>query len=151
MISHTVLCTASGGLLSQMGGQMDEAFLRILTEDHGEVLREGEFGDMNVKIEDRIITGSLRHYTGSSEEERERVVQTFTKFAMFPEDVPIPAALFDALAASVFGGHGKRPGLKLRAALSTLVRLSLLQGSLSQGLFQHDVSSLPTSSGPLNA
>ena len=85
----------AGGLLSQFGGEMTDEFLRVLTEDHGEVLREGEFGDMNVKIEDRIITGSLKHFRGASEEERERVIGLFTKFGMFPEDVPVPAAMTD--------------------------------------------------------
>ena len=52
------------------------------------------------------------------------------------QDVPVPAALFDTLAGTVFEVSGKRPELKLRSALSTLVRLSLLNGSLAGGLFQ---------------
>jgi hypothetical protein len=75
----------AGGMLLNLGGKMDEEYLQVLTEDHGEVLREGEFGDLNVKIEDRIITGSLKQFRGSSEDERERVVGLFTQFAMFPE------------------------------------------------------------------
>ena len=47
------------------------------------MLREGGFGDEHVKIEDRLITASLRAYEGA---EREEVVALFTSFAIFPED-----------------------------------------------------------------
>ena len=47
------------------------------------VLREGDFGDEHVKIEDRLISASLRAYDGA---EREQVVNLFTSFALFPED-----------------------------------------------------------------
>jgi hypothetical protein len=40
---------------------------------------------------------------------------------------------------SVFGVSGKRPQLKLREALSTLVKLSLLQGTIAGGMYQHDI------------
>ena len=47
------------------------------------MLREGDFGDEHVKIEDRLISASLRAYDGA---EREQVVNLFTSFALFPED-----------------------------------------------------------------
>ena len=52
-------------------------------EDHGEVLREGDFGDGQVKIEDRLISASLRAYEGA---EREQVLGLFHAFCVFPED-----------------------------------------------------------------
>ena len=54
------------------------------------MLREGDLGDGHVKIEDRLITASLRAYDGA---EHEQVVSLFTAFAIFPEDVPIPRGL----------------------------------------------------------
>ena len=48
------------------------------------MLREkGDFGDEHVKIEDRLITASLRAYDGA---EREQVVNLFNLFAIFSED-----------------------------------------------------------------
>ncbi len=43
------------------------------------------------------------------------------------------------LASSVFGASGKRPQLKVRSWLTALLRLSLLQGSPGDGVFQHDI------------
>ena len=52
----------AGSMLEQFGGRATEEFVRLLTEDRGEALREGEYGDEHVKVEDRIITGSLDLY-----------------------------------------------------------------------------------------
>ena len=60
-------------------------------EDHSEVLRQGVSGGKGLRIEDRLITASLRAYDGA---EKEEVVALFTTFAVFPEDVPIPRGLF---------------------------------------------------------
>ena len=102
----------AGSMLEQLGGVIDERYLRLLTEDRGEAIREGEFGDEHVALEDRIITSSLASYSGA---ERESVIDLFHSFAMFPEDVPIPAALFDCFPTTVFGGKGKRPQLQVRS------------------------------------
>jgi hypothetical protein len=51
----------------------------------------------------------------------------------------VPRGLFDLLASSVFGAVGKRPQLKVRSWLTALLRLSLIQGSMADGLFQHDI------------
>merc|ERR1719408_64444 len=131
-----LVLAVAGGMLAEAGGRVTEEFVGLLQEDHGEVLREGDFGDEHVKIEDRLISASLRAYDGA---EREEVVALFTSFAMFPEDVPVPGKLFDLLASSIFGATGKRPQLKVRSWLTALLRLSLLQGSMVDGVFQHDI------------
>merc|ERR1719428_668115 len=131
-----LVLAVAGGMLAEAGGRVTEDFVALLNEDHGEVLREGDVGDENVKIEDRLISASLRAYDGA---EREQVVALFAAFAIFPEDVPVPRGLFDLLARSFFGAEGKRPHLKVRSWLTALLRLSLLQGSISDGLFQHDI------------
>ena len=66
-----------------MGGVITSDFVEILSEDHGEVLREGEFGDSLVKIEDQIIGASLQQYQGP---QRDGVLRLFHFFAVFPED-----------------------------------------------------------------
>merc|ERR550514_2278876 len=131
-----LVLAVAGGMLAEAGGRLSEEFVKLLQEDHGEVLREGEFGGAQVKIEDRLISASLRAYEGA---EREQVVALFTLFALFPEDVPVPRGLFDLLASSIFGASGKRPQLKVRSWLTALLRLSLLQGSMVDGVFQHDI------------
>ena len=55
------------------------------------------------------------------------------------KDIPVPRGLFDLLADSVFGAKGKRPHLMVRSWLTALLRLSLLQGSTADGVFQHDI------------
>ena len=75
--------------MAESGGQVDEEFVQLLQEDHGEVLREkGDFGgdpeNLHWSVEDRLITASLKAYEGH---EREQVVGLFLSFAVFPEDV----------------------------------------------------------------
>merc|ERR1719408_740604 len=131
-----LVLAVAGGMLAEAGGRVTAEFVGLLQEDHGEVLREGDTGDEHVKIEDRLISASLRAYDGA---ERELIVGLFNSFAMFPEDVPIPRGLFDLLAGSVFGGTGKRPHLMVRSWLTALLRLSLLQGSMGDGVYMHDI------------
>ncbi len=83
----------------------------MMTEDHNEVLRTGELGDVRVTVEDRIISGTLRHYEGKDSTE---VVSFFYTFAIFPEDARIPSAFFTLCAKPVFGAGGKRPQLQAR-------------------------------------
>ena len=71
-------------MLAEAGGVVTEDFVGLLQEDHGEVLREGDFGNEHVKIEDRLISASLRAYDGA---ERDQVVNLFNSFAIFPEDL----------------------------------------------------------------
>ena len=47
----------------------------MLSEDHGEVLRQGAFGDEHVAIEDRLITNSLRGYIGAEREQVRRLLR----------------------------------------------------------------------------
>ena len=126
----------AGSMLEQFGGKCTDEYLRLLTEDRGEALREGEYGDMHVKVEDRIITATLDNYKGG---EAEQVKNLFLAMAIFPEDVPIPASLFDLLAEKHFGASGKRPGLQVRSWLTALIRLSLVIGSLADGVYMHDI------------
>ena len=100
----------AGGLLKQAGGVINRAFVDMLSEDHGEVLREGEFGDLHVSLEDRLVGQSLEYYQGAH---RDGVLRLFSFFAAFPEDVPIPAGFFEMFATSLLGAVGKRPQLQV--------------------------------------
>ena len=62
-------------------GSIDDDFVKLLSEDNREVLREGEFGDMNVRIEDRLINASLSSIQSS---EKAQIKALFQWFAVFP-------------------------------------------------------------------
>ena len=49
------LAVAGGILQDQFFGSADDGYVAALTADNGEVLREGEFGDENVVLEDRPV------------------------------------------------------------------------------------------------
>ena len=100
----------AGGLLKQAGGVINPEFVDMLSEDHGEVLREGEFGDLHVSLEDRLVGKSLEHYQGAY---RDGVLKLFSFFAAFPEDVSVPASVFEMFATSLLGAVGKRPQLQV--------------------------------------
>ena len=113
----------AGGLLKQAGGVINRAFVDMLSEDHGEVLREGEFGDLHVSLEDRLVGKSLEHYQGAY---RDGVLKLFSFFAAFPEDVPVPASVFEMFATSLLGAVGKRPQLQVRDWSAVAPRAPLL-------------------------
>ena len=119
----------AGGVLESHGGVVDEAFLELLASEEKEVLREGEVGDMMVSIEDRLINASLAAITGKDKPSIEKL---FRFFAVFPEDVPVPAAVFDVLADRLAGADVKRPQLKVRSWLTSLVRCNLVRGSIQR-------------------
>ena len=124
-----LVLSVAGGLLQQLGGRIDAEFVQMLGADNAEVLRErvGEFGDHLVGIEDLIISKSLDHCRGA---DKVHIVDLFHHFAIFPEDIPVPAALFDLLA-SVFGGEGKRPHLQVRSWLDALRKMALIMGRVT--------------------
>ena len=69
----------AGGLLRISGGVIDRDFVDMLSADHREVLREGEFGDVRVSLEDRLIGKALEHSHGPH---RDGVVRLFSFFAV---------------------------------------------------------------------
>ena len=131
-----LLLSIAGGMLEQHGGAVDEAFISLLSEDNCEVLREGEYGDLMVSLEDRLIHNSLKQYKGR---DKEQVAGLFRFFAVFPEDVTIPERVLKELAP-LLGCEGmKRPGVKIRSWVSALLRGSLLKGSHQGGVYMHDI------------
>ena len=59
-------------IADQFGGEATDEFAALMDADHGEVLREGEFGDEHVALEDKLITSCLKGYVGA---EREQVLR----------------------------------------------------------------------------
>ena len=51
------LAVAGGMLQDQFGGAVTAEFVALLKEDHGEVLRQGEFGD------EHIVLGDMPNHT----------------------------------------------------------------------------------------
>lgn len=114
------------------------------------MFREGEYGDVNVSIEDHIIGQSLEYYRGP---DRDKVTDMLYNFGLFPEDVPVPAGVFDMLAESIFGARRKKPSLitsacsnrgtmpnlQVRSWLQALSRMALVLGDFETGFYTHDI------------
>jgi hypothetical protein len=128
----------AGGMLSEVRGEVDAAFVELLQEDRGEVLREGELGDQHVAIEDRIIGSSLRGLMAGAKD-KEKVERLFSYFACFAEDVRVPGGVLDLLAPMIAGKDTKRPALKVRSWLGSLLNSTLVMGSYSDGIYMHDI------------
>ena len=75
-----LVLSIAGGML-ESHGSIDDEFVKLLSEDNREVLREGEFGDGNVQIEDRLINASL---TSIQSSEKAQIKALFQWFAVFP-------------------------------------------------------------------
>ena len=75
-----LVLSIAGGML-ESHGSIDDDFVKLLSEDNREVLREGEFGDINVQIEDRLINASLSSIQSS---EKAQIKALFQWFAVFP-------------------------------------------------------------------
>jgi hypothetical protein len=133
-----LVLSIAGGILSDHGGEVDAHFVGLLKEDAGEVLREGEHGDEHVAIEDRIIGLSLSQLMGGSKD-KPMVERLFAYFACFAEDVRVPGAVFDMLAPMLAGEGTKRPALKVKSWLGSLVNSTLVLGTYADGVFMHDI------------
>jgi hypothetical protein len=133
-----LVLSIAGGMLSEIGGEVDAHFVLLLQEDSGELLREGEFGDENVAIEDRIIGSSLRGLMSGSKD-KPMVERLFSYFACFAEDERIPGGVFDLLAPMLACEGLKRPAFKVRSWLGALVNATLVMGTYSDGIYMHDI------------
>lgn len=72
----------------------------------------------------------------------ELVLKVFLFFAIFPEDVPVPAGVFNVLAPILTSIKDlKKAKLSVGSSLCTLMNYNLLKGSLSTGggVFMHDI------------
>ena len=94
------LAVAGGILGDQFDGEVTKNFVELMTAEHGEALRAGQYGDQHVVLEDALITTTLNGYVGG---ERQFIVKLFHMFAAFPE-VRCASAPSSSLAADGLSG-----------------------------------------------
>ena len=134
-----LVLSIAGGMLEEHGGEVDEDFIKILSEEHMESIRVGEKGDELVTIEDRLVQASLNQYQGK---DKVGIEALFRFFAVFPEDVPISMGLLDLLSEQLLKLAGQeviRAQRKVRSWTTALIRCALLKGSLHSGVYFHDI------------
>ena len=131
-----LMLSIAGSMLAQYGEGLNEEFLALLQDDTEVTMRIGEQGDELVDLEDRLINSSLRSYTARDKAEVERL---FYYLAILPEDVPLTMTVLKALSPHLEGSNQKHPGRKLRSWVTALIHLSLLKGSITDGIYMHDI------------
>ena len=124
----------AGALMRELADGWQETLLPALTDALGESAEAGAG-----TIEQRLISASL---DAVAIEERDGVRHLFCVHACFPEDVVVPASVFDALTpllATKLADSSSVSKLRLRRWLMMLLDHSLLRGSIATGVFVHDV------------
>eukprot|EP00929_Paragymnodinium_shiwhaense_P102141 TRINITY_DN65327_c0_g1_i1.p1 TRINITY_DN65327_c0_g1~~TRINITY_DN65327_c0_g1_i1.p1 ORF type:complete len:1298 (-),score=269.62 TRINITY_DN65327_c0_g1_i1:94-3987(-) len=126
-----------GGLLEHLGGPT-----RGLSQEYVDRLRgvpsNGSNSLCHLPVFMRLIDACLACYTGSDGED---LVRVFYTFAAFPENASVPVSVLEAVASVFDGSDDRLPATcrQVRFWLTTLLRMGLLQGSLSEGVYQHPV------------
>lgn len=124
----------AGGMVRDNGQRFTEDILEVMQEGHQLEDEEGR------SLEERVIASSLRIL--AKDKNKELVQKTFNFFAVFPEDVPIPAALLNVLAPIVTKEKNeKKARLTFGSSLTSLLRHNLIKGSLTtgNGVLMHDI------------
>ena len=125
----------AGGMVADVGQGFTEDILEAMMETRGADLAD----EGGLTLETRVISSSLKMIKGKNKALVERV---FKFFAVFPEDVAVPAGVFNALAPLVSGESttGSKVRLAVGSCLGKLMKFNLLKGSLAgAGLFMHDI------------
>ena len=115
-----------------------------LTEDIVEIMKDG--ADLEDEeghtLEERVIGTSLKMLARSSSKNKELAIKIFHYFAVFAEDVSIPAGVFNVLAPVLTNEKNeKKAKITTGNCLSLLLKYNLIKGSLAagSGVFMHDV------------
>ena len=126
----------AGGTVSDSSMGFSQDILDVMKESPDLEDEEG------LSLENRVITSSLTMIKGKNKTLAEK---SFYFFAVFPEDVPIPAAFFDKMVPLLNEddkASEQMARVKMRAAITTLLKYNLLKGSLlpgGSGVFMHDI------------
>jgi hypothetical protein len=129
----------AGGMISDNPDGFTDDVLDLMREDR---LRDQEDeDDSGFTVEERVIECSLKMVKGKN---KDLVLSVFKFFSVFPEDIAVPAGLFNILAPTLIPGekNPKKAKLTLGSCLSTLLKYNLVKGSLGagqQGVFMHDI------------
>ena len=140
LCGHLPLTLAiAGGMVSNNPEGFTNSIVELMSEDH---LREQDDDvDDGTTLEERVITSSLKMIRDKSKTS-DLTVKIFMFFAVFPEDVPVPAGVFRVLASMLADQQNKnKANILIGTSLSTLVKYNLLKGSLmaNSGVFMHDI------------
>ena len=126
----------AGGMIADNGQALTEDIVDVMKESHELEDAEGH------TLEERIISSSVKMMINGAGKHKELVEKAFKFFAVFPEDVPIPAAVFNKMAPLLSNEKNeKKARLAVGSSLSTLLKYNLVKGSLvaGHGVFMHDV------------
>ena len=127
----------AGGMLADSGQGFTEDILEVM-KDQQEL--EDEDG---MTVESRVISSSEKMMIKGAGKHRDMVVKVFHFFAVFPEDVPVPASFFNKMVPLLSNEKNeKKARLAVGSCLGTLLKYNLIKGSLSSGgmgVFMHDI------------
>ena len=129
----------SGGMVSEYGQGFTEDIIDVMKE--GDALEDEE----GLTLEERVISSSVKMLIKGAKN-KVLVEKVFKFFAVFPEDVPVPAAFLNKMSPLLTDDKSeKKARLAVGSSLSTLLKYNLIKGSLSigkaqgQGVFMHDI------------
>ena len=125
----------AGGMISDNPDGFSDEVVELMKEDR---LREQEDED-EMTLEERVISSSLKMIKGKN---KDLILSIFEFFAVFAEDVPVPAGFFNVFAPMLTGEKKeKKAKLLVGNCLTMLLKYNLIKGSLSagHGVFQHDI------------
>ena len=126
----------AGGMVADNGQGFTEDILEALQEQ-----QELE-DDEGMTVETRVIATSEKMMIKGAGKHKDLIGKVFRFFAIFPEDVPVPASFFNKMAPLLSNEKNeKKARLAVGSSLSTLLKYNLIKGSLSSGsgVFMHDV------------
>jgi|MDSY01.2.fsa_nt_gb hypothetical protein len=130
----------AGGMISDNPDGFSDDVVEVMKEDR---LREQDDEDESgVTLEERVISSSLKMIKGKN---KDLVLSIFKFFAVFPEDVPVPAGFFTVCSPMLTGDKNeKKAKMTVGNCLGTLLKYNLIKGSLQSsatghGVFMHDI------------
>jgi hypothetical protein len=126
----------AGGMVADNGQGFTEDILDALKESNELEDEEG------MTIETRVISTSEKMMVKGAGKHQELVAKVFHFFAIFPEDVAVPASFFNKMAPLLSDDKNeKKARLSVGACLATLLKYNLIKGSLSpgHGVYMHDI------------
>ena len=126
----------AGGMTADQGQGFTEDVLEHLRESRDLEDEEG------MTLENRVIASSLKMLNQGQGKNKALVEKVFRFFAVFPEDVPVPASFFNTFAPTLTNETSDRKArITVGSSLGTLLKYNLIKGSLSagSGVFMHDI------------
>ena len=128
----------AGGMIADNPEGLSQDVVEVMKEDR--LRSEGHDDDeTGMTLEERVISSSLKMIKSKN---KDLVISVFKFFAIFPEDVPVPAGVFNVFATYLTGEKKeKKAKMAVGNCLSSLLKYNLIKGGFSsgQGVFMHDI------------